>query len=176
VLCTYICASRSNGEQKCSDCRCFGRELNRKLSRQSFHTKWSLNGAISVRGIRISEMRRRLTECFVPQISLQITVIIKGWNVQEEIKKLFGHRRWHQQFYVYGSVHRWSILIIDQRDATERNLFIILEVHSTCFGCQPHTHTLSGVHKTVTTASGTAHIFVQLPPSNVAKVDHFGGR
>jgi hypothetical protein len=32
-----------------------------------------------------------------------------------------------------------------------------MQVHSTCFGCQPHP--LSGVHKTVTTASGTGHIF-----------------
>ena len=29
--------------------------------------------------------------------------------------------------------------------------------HSTCFGCQ--THPSSGLHKTVTTASGTGHIF-----------------
>ena len=37
------------------------------------------------------------------------------------------------------------------------------------FGCQSHPS--PGVHKTVTTASGTGHIFfVQLPPSNVAKV------
>ena len=41
---------------------------------------------------------------------------------------------------------------------------IILEIHSTCFGCRPHPS--SGVHKTVTTASGT----VQLPHSNVAKL------
>jgi len=33
-------------------------------------------------------------------------------------------------------------------------------------------HPSSGVHKTVTTASGT----VQLPPSNVAKLGHVGGR
>jgi len=72
----------------------------------------------------------------------------------------------HQQvtFCVYGSVHRWSVLVIVQRDATQSSLFIILQVHSTCFGCQPHP--TSGVHKTVTTASGT----VQLPPSNVAKL------
>ena len=44
-----------------------------------------------------------------------------------------------------------------QRDATQSSLFIILQVHSTCFGCQ--SHPLSGVHKTVTTASGTGHIF-----------------
>jgi len=66
------------------------------------------------------------------------------------------------EFYVYFSVHRRSILIIAQRDATQSSLFIILQVHSTCFVCQPHPS--PGVHKTVTTASGT----VQLPPSNVA--------
>ena len=57
-----------------------------------------------------------------------------------------------------------SILTIVQRDATQSSLFIILQVHSTCFGCQPHPS--SEIHKTVTTASGT----VQLPPSNVAKL------
>jgi len=30
-------------------------------------------------------------------------------------------------------------------------------IHSTCYGCQPHPSL--GVHKTVTTASGTGHIF-----------------
>jgi hypothetical protein len=49
------------------------------------------------------------------------------------------------------------ILIIFQRDATQSSLFIILQVHSTCFGCQPHPS--SAVHKTVTTASCTGHIF-----------------
>ena len=48
------------------------------------------------------------------------------------------------------------VLIIVQRDATQSSLFIILQVHSTCFGCQPHPS--SGVHKTVTTAFGTGHI------------------
>jgi len=57
-------------------------------------------------------------------------------------------------------------LIIAQRDATQNSLFIILLFHCTCFGCQPHPS--PGVHKTVTTASGTGHIFVQLPPSIVA--------
>jgi len=59
--------------------------------------------------------------------------------------------------YVYCSVHRYSTLIIVQRDATQRSLFIILQVHSTCFGFQ--LYPLSGVQKTVTTASGTGHIF-----------------
>ena len=62
------------------------------------------------------------------------------------------------------------ILIITQQDAAQNGLFIILQLHSTCFGCQPYPS--SGVHKTVTTASGT----VQLPPSNVPKLGHVGER
>jgi len=49
------------------------------------------------------------------------------------------------------------MLIIVQRDAKQSSPFIILKVHSTCFGYQPHPS--SGLHKTVTTASGTGHIF-----------------
>jgi len=51
-------------------------------------------------------------------------------------------------------------LIIVQRDATQSSLFIILQVHSTCFGCQPHPS--PGVHKTVTTASGTGTAAISL--------------
>jgi len=57
-----------------------------------------------------------------------------------------------------------------QRDATQSSVFIVLQVHSKCFGWQ--THPSSGVHKTVTTASDTGHILVQLPPSNVTKQPH----
>jgi len=58
-----------------------------------------------------------------------------------------------------------TVLIIIQRDATQTSLFIILQVRSTCFGCQPHPS--SAVHKTVTTTSGTGHIFLcsYLPPT-----------
>ena len=38
-------------------------------------------------------------------------------------------------------------LIIAQGDTTQSNLFIILQVHSTCFGCQPHP--LSGIRPTL---------------------------
>ena len=48
------------------------------------------------------------------------------------------------------------MLIIVQLGATKSSLFIILQVHSTCFGCQPHPSL--EVHKTVTIASGTGHI------------------
>jgi len=54
-------------------------------------------------------------------------------------------------------MHRWSILIIVQQDATQSRLLVILQVHSKCFQCQPHP--FSGVHRTVTTASSTSHIF-----------------
>ena len=54
-------------------------------------------------------------------------------------------------------MHLWSILITVQRDATQSSLFIVLQVHSTCFGCQPHPSWK--VHTTVTTAPGTGHIF-----------------
>jgi len=33
-------------------------------------------------------------------------------------------------FCIYGSVHRWSILIIVQRNATQSSLFIIMQIHS----------------------------------------------
>ena len=59
-----------------------------------------------------------------------------------------------------------NILITVQRDATQSSLFIILQVHSTCFGCPLHPS--SGVHKTLTTASGTGHFFVQLRWREVA--------
>jgi len=49
------------------------------------------------------------------------------------------------------------MLITVQRDATQSSLFIILQIHSTCCGFQPDP--LSGVHKTVTRASSTGHIF-----------------
>ena len=56
---------------------------------------------------------------------------------------------------------RHFILIIVQRDGTQSSLFIILQVHSKCFGCQPHPS--SGVNKTVTTAYDTGHIFCAAP-------------
>ena len=64
----------------------------------------------------------------------------------------------------HRGITEFLISITVQRDATQISLFIILQVHSTCFECQSHPS--SGVHKTITTASCT----VQLPPSNVAKV------
>ena len=78
-------------------------------------------------------------------------------NFSKKINRLRGEIHKYVLVYVYGSVHRWSILTTVQWDATQNSLFIILQVHSTCFGCQPHPS--SGVHETVTTASGTGYIF-----------------
>ena len=57
------------------------------------------------------------------------------------------------------------ILITVQRAATQSSLFIILQVHSTCLVCQLHPS--SGVHKTITTPSGTGHVVLcsYLPPT-----------
>ena len=66
------------------------------------------------------------------------------------------------------------ILITVHLDATQSSLFIILQVNSTCFGCQPHPSL--GVHKTVTTASGTGHIFCAATSLHLGQVGHVGGR
>jgi len=62
----------------------------------------------------------------------------------------------HNHYQAWKPKSRY-VLIIVQRDATQSNLFIILQVHSTCFVCQPHPS--SGVHKNVITSSSTGHIF-----------------
>jgi len=49
-----------------------------------------------------------------------------------------------------------AILIMVRRDTTQSSLFIILQVHPTCFGRQQPPS--SGVHKSVTTAYSTGHI------------------
>ena len=48
----------------------------------------------------------------------------------------------------------------------QNGVYILLQYHSTGFGCRPHPS--SGVHKTVVTVTGTSHMIVQLPHSNVA--------
>jgi hypothetical protein len=67
-----------------------------------------------------------------------------------------------------------TILIFVQREATQSSLFIILQVHSTCFGCLPHTP--SGVHKIVTTASGTVIFFCVATSFQRGQAGHVGRR
>ena len=100
-------------------------------------------------------------EIMLPSLLLLLLLL---FLYEDKIGKPTIKAKFYVYAYVYGSVHRWSILITVQRDATQSSLFIILQVHCTCFECQSHPS--SGLHKTVTTASGT----LQLPPSNVAKL------
>ena len=60
----------------------------------------------------------------------------------------------HTQFYSHGSVNLNSILIRSNKMQQYAGIYL-LQNHSTCFGCPSHPS--SGVHKTVTAASGTAH-------------------
>ena len=71
-------------------------------------------------------------------------------------------------------------LIVVQRDATQSSLFIILQVNSTCFGCQPHSPTPIIIIRSTQNCNYNlrylSYFFVQLPHSNVAKIGHVGGR
>ena len=57
-------------------------------------------------------------------------------------------------FYIHGSVHHNSILIRSNKMQQYAGIYL-LQNHSTCFGCPSHPS--SGVHQTVTAASGTGH-------------------
>ena len=59
-----------------------------------------------------------------------------------------------QCLYIHGSVHRDSILIRSSEMQQYAGVYL-LQNCSTCFGCLSHPS--SGVHKTVTAASGTGH-------------------
>jgi len=75
----------------------------------------------------------------------------------ERIHLLLCHWDWFLNTHNDYVEQPVCILITVQQDATQSSLFVILQVHSTCFRCQPHPS--SGAHKSVTTASGTGHIF-----------------
>jgi len=57
-------------------------------------------------------------------------------------------------FYIRGSVHRNSILIRSNKMQQYAGVYL-LQNDTTCFSCPSHPS--SGVHKTVTAASGTGH-------------------
>ena len=77
------------------------------------------------------------------------------------------------QFYNHGSVDRDSILIRSNKMQQYAGIYL-LQNYSTSFGCPSHPS--SGVHKTVTAASGTGHTYPgnNLPPA--WPVGHAGGR
>ena len=59
-----------------------------------------------------------------------------------------------KQFCIHGSVHRNSILIRSNEMQQYAGIYL-LQNYCTCFGCPSYPS--SGVHKTVTAASGTGH-------------------
>ena len=58
------------------------------------------------------------------------------------------------KLYIHGSVHRNSILIRSNKMQQYAGIYL-LQNRSTCFGCPSHPS--SGVHKTLTAASGTGY-------------------
>ena len=68
--------------------------------------------------------------------------------------KLYCTQFENTEFYIHGSVHRDSILI-RSNEMQQYAVVYLLQNYSTCFGCLLHPS--SGVHKTVTAASGAGH-------------------
>ena len=58
------------------------------------------------------------------------------------------------EFYIHGSVHRDFILITSNELQQYAGVYL-LQNYSTYYGCSSHPS--SGLHQTVTAASGTGH-------------------
>ena len=76
-------------------------------------------------------------------------------------------------FYIHGSVNRNSILIRSNKMQLYADIYL-LQNYSTYFVCLPHPS--SGVHKTVTAASGAGHITYQGNKLLPAWLGHAGRR
>ena len=103
----------------------------------------------------------RLSALLTLQKVAIIPISVSGWIEARTIVRPEGLSKLKSQFYIHGSVHRNSILI----RCNSMQVFIYCQNHSTCFGCPSHPS--SGVHITVTAASGTGHsiwatTFIQL--------------
>jgi hypothetical protein len=69
-------------------------------------------------------------------------------------------------YYIHDSVHRDSSILIRSNEMQQYAGVYLLQNYSTCFGFLSHPS--SGVHQSVTAASGTGHITYQihnLPPA-----------
>ena len=58
------------------------------------------------------------------------------------------------EFYIHGSMHHNSVLIRSNKMQQYAGIYL-LQNYSTCFGYLSHPS--SGIHQTVTAASGTGH-------------------
>jgi len=67
---------------------------------------------------------------------------------------VYSNIRSSNELYIYGSVHRNPILTRSDKMHQYASIYL-LQNHSTCFGYPSHPS--SGIHNTLTTASGTGH-------------------
>ena len=86
--------------------------------------------------------------CFTSRLHFQPKLLLTPGFLSE--------LRRHFDFYIHGSVHRDSILIRSNEMQQYAGVYL-LHNYSTCFGCLSRPS--SGVHRTVTAASGTGHSF-----------------
>jgi len=84
------------------------------------------------------------------------------------------HKAIHLFFSAHGSVHRNSMLVKIQPDATVRRYLFTAK---SLYMFRVSQHPSSGVHKTVNTTSGTGHIFFFAATSlQRGQLGHVGGR
>jgi len=82
------------------------------------------------------------------------TDVLIGKNAPFPLRPSQIPQYWSGEFYIHGSVHHNSILIRSNKMQQQAGVYLLWD-HSTCFGYPSHPS--SGVHKTVTAASGTGH-------------------
>ena len=96
--------------------------------------------------------------------------VITTWGTQGNCKVTWYRgteerhtSRYLNKFYIHGSVHRESNLIIVQQDVTY-SVYYISVSRSTRFGCW---HTSSGVRTNVNTASGKSDVWLTVHRNSV---------
>ena len=129
--------------------------------------EWSLNRAKKAQNLQsdIFNISVRTFESFFPNIHILVHCgCSNGANVENSIG-LSKSQQWAVVFYIHGSVHRDSILIRSNEMQQYAGVYL-LQNYSTFFGCLSHPS--SGVHQTVTAASGTDVVSEQQPSASVA--------
>ena len=112
--------------------------------------------------------------CYLAMLQQVRLYNVQGWLVKSKMYRIWKRQpstnfRWHH-FFGFEENHkkcslRISILIRSNETQQYADVYL-LQNYSTCFGNLSHSS--SGVHKTVTAASGTGHITCQsnnLPPA-----------
>ena len=80
------------------------------------------------------------------------------WSlILQEIRCLVGVLECTGSLQYSQDLATGPLYMSNQRDAVLSRPFIVLQNHTTCFGCPLHPS--SGVHKTVVTTTGTSHVY-----------------